>query len=128
MTNPDQSLAQKCIVHMAHAQAWEEAQKTGSYTGGTLQTDGFIHFSRPDQLLRVANYPTNPFLAMSDLVLLYIDPTKLQAELRYEAPEGEQEAYPHLYGALNTNAVVKSVEFVREDNGLYSLPDDLAEQ
>jgi uncharacterized protein (DUF952 family) len=123
--NPPAS--QKYIVHMAHAEAWEEAQRTGSYTSDTLQTAGFIHLSRPEQLLGVANSPNNPFLKMTDLVLLYVDPTKLQAELRYEIPEGEQEDYPHLYGALHTDAVVKSVLFTRQANGLYSLPLDLAE-
>ena len=128
MTRPkNQPASQKYIVHMAHAEAWEEAQRTGSYTSDTLQTNGFIHLSKPEQLLGVANSATNPFLQMNDLVLLYIDPTKLQAELRYEIPEGEQEAYPHLYGVLTTATVVKSIPFTPQANGLYSLPPDLAE-
>lgn len=128
MTNPEnQSAAQKYIIHIAHAKTWDEAQQTRGYTGDTLQKDGFIHFSKPDQLLGVANYAANPFLAMTDLVLLYTDPAKLKAELRYETPEGEQEAYPHLYGMLNTDAVVKSVPFTPGVDGLYSLPSDLAD-
>ncbi len=111
---------------MAHAPAWEEAKQTGSYTGDTLHTEGFIHCSQPDQLLRVANAPTNPFLGMSDLLLLYLDPTKLQAALRYEVPPGEQEAYPHLYGPLNIDAVVKAILFKPGDDGLYTLPADLS--
>jgi uncharacterized protein (DUF952 family) len=126
MTISDQQpAAPKYIVHMAHASAWEEAKKTGSYTGDTLLRDGFIHFSQPDQLLSVANAPANPFLGMSDLILLYVDPIKLQTELKYEVPPGEQEAYPHLYGPLNVDAVIKDIPFTPGDDGLYTLPADL---
>jgi len=116
-----------CIVHIANAGAWEEAKMTGTYLGDTLRTGGFIHFSKPDQLLAVANYPTNPFLGRNDLVLLYVDPTKLHAELKYEVPQGEHEAYPHLYGPLNIDAVFKVIPFTPEANGLYSLPVELTQ-
>jgi uncharacterized protein (DUF952 family) len=114
------------LLHMAHAPAWEEAKQTGSYTGDTLNTEGFIHCSQPDQLLSVANRSTTPFLGMRDLVLLAIDPTKLHAALRYEVPPGEQQAYPHLYGPLNVDAVVQATPFAPGDNGLYILPADLS--
>ena len=126
MSDPEQSRAASTfILHMAHAPAWEEAKQTGSYMGDTLYTEGFIHCSKPDQLLNVANAPTNPFLEMTDLVLLSIDPTKLQAELKEEVPPGEQEAYPHLYGPLNVEAVVKAISFTPGDDGRYTLPADL---
>jgi uncharacterized protein (DUF952 family) len=119
-------VAQACIVHMASSADWAEAQRNGVYADDALARDGFIHFSKPEQLLRVANHPTNPFLARRDLVLLYVDPANLKAELRYEVPPGEQEAYPHLYGPLNLDAVMRAVSFTPRADGRYVLPDDLS--
>ena len=42
------------ILHIAPAGQWEEAQLDGVYRGDTLGTEGFIHCSGPDQVLRVA--------------------------------------------------------------------------
>ena len=119
------SLAQTCIVHLTRRASWEAAQRTGAYAPVTLQHEGFIHCSTPAQLLDVANHVANPFLGQQDLVLLYIDPARLQAELKYEVPQGEQDAYPHLYGSLNLDAVIKAVPFAPGTNGRYSLPADL---
>jgi uncharacterized protein (DUF952 family) len=61
------------------------------------------------------------------VVLLYIDPARLQAELKYEAPQGEQDAYPHLYGLLNLDVVVKALPVIPGPDGRYSLPADLVD-
>ena len=51
------------------------------------------------------------------MIVLYIDEMRLKAELKYEAatktkPHGETagELFPHLYGELNVDAVVRVVE------------------
>ena len=40
------------------------------------------------------------------LVLLEIDPARLDVELRLEVPPGAGEAFPHIYGPLGIDAVV----------------------
>ena len=94
-----------------------------AWTGRGLATQGFIHTSRPHQLLRVANAI---FKGQRDLVLLYIDPHAVSAEIKYEAPPGSQEAFPHIYGPLNTDAVIKVVDFLPDAAGLFTLPADVA--
>jgi len=42
------------------------------------------------------------FAGRDDLVLLEIDPTRVQGQLRWEA------GFPHLYGALEIEAVVSA--------------------
>lgn len=68
-----------------------------------LHRDGFIHLSRPEQVHLPANaiYSETP-----DLVLLWIDPARVTREIRYEPAGTAQPFLPHLYGALNVEAVV----------------------
>jgi len=96
------------VVHLCQDGDWQAAQKRGEYRAASLETEGFIHFSRPDQVLRVAQafYRDVP-----DLILLKVDPTKLQAELRYEPAVHDSDSgeyFPHLYGGLNLDAVVET--------------------
>ncbi|MAG35347.1 MAG: hypothetical protein CL878_03735 [Dehalococcoidia bacterium] len=111
------------ILHIAYRAQWERGQAEGAYQAESLATQGFIHTSRPDQLLGVANAI---FKGQTDLVLLYVDPGKVSAEIKYEVPSGSHEAFPHIYGLLSTSAVIKVVDFLPDDNGLFALPADLA--
>lgn len=110
------------ILHIAYRAQWLRGQAEGAYRAESLATQGFIHTSRPHQLLRVANAL---FKGQRDLVLLYIDPHAVSAAIKYEAPPGSQEAFPHLYGPLNTDAVIKVVDFLPDDDGLFTLPADV---
>ena len=45
------------------------------------------------------------------------------AELKYEpGVHGEKDLFPHLYGALNVDAVVETYEFVPGEDGLFVFP------
>lgn len=110
------------IFHIATRDAWEKAQAAGSYEIESLQTEGFIHFSTPEQVLAVAEHR---FRGRQDLILLAINPDKLQAELRYEdgkAPAGHIEQFPHLYGPLNLDAVERSAVFFAGEDGSFLMP------
>ena len=110
------------ILHIAYRAQWARGQAEGAYRAESLATQGFIHTSRPHQLLRVANAI---FRGQRDLVLLYIDANAVSAEIKYEAPPGSREAFPHIYGPLNTDAVIKVVGFLPDDAGLFTLPADV---
>lgn len=102
------------IVHICSADAWALAESEGLYTADSLETDGFIHCSRPEQVLKVANlyYPK-----VGNLVLLWIDTRVLNAELCWEISDGE--VYPHLYNPLNIDAVVGVCEFAQDRDGVF---------
>jgi len=99
------------IFHIATAADWEAATRSGSYTtstrGRTLAEEGFIHASHEDQWQQVkaAFYAdtTEP------LVLLAIDPGKLTSPVVEEVPDGADRAFPHIYGPLNADAVVRAI-------------------
>ncbi|RYF79995.1 MAG: DUF952 domain-containing protein, partial [Chitinophagaceae bacterium] len=44
------------------------------------------------------------------LVLLHIEESKLTAPLKYEPSPSVNELFPHIFGPINTNAVIKIEE------------------
>lgn len=91
------------IYHIVTTTDWVDQQKNPAYEAASLQTEGFIHLSRKEQ---VAGVLERYYQGVSDLLLLHIDPTKLIAELRYEAATNN-ELFPHLYGPVNREAIVE---------------------
>lgn len=85
------------ILHITTASAWAAALRDGIYRTPTLDDEGFVHLSKPSQVVAVANFLCR---GRTNLVLLCIDPDRLTAELRYEALT-TGEPFPHLYGPLN---------------------------
>jgi uncharacterized protein (DUF952 family) len=76
------------------------------------------------------------YTGQTDLVLLVVDPSRLQAELKYEAPvhpaasdtaPSAEERFPHLYGPLNFDAVLSVVAFPPGADGKFVLPDEIKE-
>lgn len=107
------------IYHIAARETWESAAQLGQYTADSLSTEGFIHCSTREQVLRTANAL---FTGQSGLVLLEVDTTKVEPEIRYEAaPNGE--IFPHIYGPLDARAVVRVYDFPVSPDGTFVWPE-----
>lgn len=110
------------IFHIAPREAF--AGKQGpSYSPPAFQTEGFVHCSTAQQVVKVADAR---FRGQTGLVLLCLDTDKVSAEIRYENLEGGQELFPHIYGEINTDAVVQVVDFEPGTDGCFTLPAGLA--
>ncbi len=116
------------ILHITHQTDWQAALEAGAYQSPTLAKDGFIHCSTDAQALRVAD---NFYRGQADLVLLVIDTDKLTAPLKFEGPINPQtgqpetdvqDLFPHIYGAINLDAVTKVVPFPPNVGGTFTLP------
>lgn len=109
------------IVHICSKDEWKAAQAVGEYWAESLESEGFIHFSKPEQAVDTAN---RYYLGHRDLLLLWVDPSKLVAELRFEPSDGEM--FPHLYGSLNLDAILMTTDFSPDVDGVFqSLPEML---
>ena len=95
------------IFHITTRSQWEQAQQLGDYRADSLDTEGFIHCSTIDQVVGVAN---RFYRGKTGLVLLKIECDRLKARLQFDAIE-TGELFPHLYGALNLDAIVQVLEF-----------------
>jgi uncharacterized protein (DUF952 family) len=105
------------IVHALTASDWAAFREAGTYRPPSLDADGFVHCSKPGQIVVVAD---TVHAAADDLVLLLLDESRLDAPVRYGAGDGES-AFPHVYGPLTLAAVVESFPFERDETG-YRLP------
>ena len=98
------------ILHLTERSLWEAARERGAYEistrGRTLQEEGFIHCSTRAQLPKVAAFLYGTYDGPDDLVVLVVDPERLDVPLRYEAVEPGGEEFPHVYGPLPAGAVV----------------------
>jgi uncharacterized protein (DUF952 family) len=115
------------ICHIVKQNEWMVAVAHGTYAPASLRDEGFIHCSTLAQVIDTAN---RFYRGHYDLVVLHIDESRLKTELKYEAPammhgESAGELFPHLYGELNVDAVVRIVELRCEVDGSFQLPDGL---
>src|SRR6266446_5590829 len=106
------------IFHITTREAW--AMRTGAgnceakaapqaaYRTEMFDIDGFIHCSTREQIIQVANAR---FRGHTGLVLLSINTDRVSAEIRYENLEGGQQMFPHIYGEINSDAVVQVSAF-----------------
>jgi uncharacterized protein (DUF952 family) len=114
------------LFHLADRGDWLAAAEAGEYRtstrGVTLDEQGFIHCSLRHQLRGVAELRYAGADA-DELVVLVIDGDRVQAPVRYEAPEPGAEQYPHIYGPLPAVAVTQVVPVARDPAGRFILPD-----
>ncbi len=108
------------LLHITSRPDWELAERDGIYRAASLDTEGFIHCSTPAQVVGTAN---RFYRGQTGLVLLVIDAEKLQAEVRYEAADGQM--FPHLYGPLNVDAVTRVLPLEPGTDGTFALPEAL---
>ena len=94
---------QTLIYHIADGNQWEQAQSSLYYVHPSLHTDGFIHCSKRDQMVETANLY---FGEEDQILVLFIDPSKLEPELVYE--EGPRGEFPHIYGPINISCVERT--------------------
>ncbi|MBN1984453.1 MAG: DUF952 domain-containing protein [Chitinivibrionales bacterium] len=122
------------ILHITTRREWSVAAENGAYTAPSLQTEGFIHCSKPEQVADTANAF---FRNQKGLVLLCIDEKMLKSEYRFEKPAGapgsianhdENDLFPHVYGPLNTDAVIRIVDFPSNADGVFALPEEITNE
>jgi uncharacterized protein (DUF952 family)/GNAT superfamily N-acetyltransferase len=117
---PSSNYYMSFLYHITAVSTWEAAQKKGNYDFDSLKSDGFIHCSLREQVASVAN---RRFRSRNDLILLQIDESKITAPVKYENLEGGHEKFPHIYGPLNLDAVIKVFPFEPDSHGEFSPPE-----
>lgn len=91
------------IYHVVSNTDWQNALENGFYEAPSLAAEGFIHTSKENQVQGVLD---RYYLNQTDLLLLHIDEDKLTSKLIYEMALSAEDAFPHIYGRLNLDAVV----------------------
>lgn len=115
------------IFHLAPAERWHKWPAAQSYLPAEYSTDGFVHCTAEYDLMHhVANrfYRGTP----GDFVMLVIDPDRLSAPLRWEAPvhpdrlagsDAAAPLFPHIYGPIDRAAVIEVRPVRRAESGEF---------
>lgn len=107
--------------HLVPKAYFESLDPRQDYTPSDFALDGFIHCTdSPEEMAHVANvlYKSN----LDPHYYLYIDKTSVRASVRYE-DAGHK--YPHIYGALNRDAIVAVRDAGRDAQGNFLTPEML---
>lgn len=120
----------RMIYHITTRAEWQRAQESGGYRAASLETQDFIHFSRLNQVVKVANAF---YTGQQNLVLLCVDPERLRVPVRFEPPDNAKptaqddadELFPHVYGVVDVQAVIRVLNFAPNGDGTFGLPPDL---
>jgi uncharacterized protein (DUF952 family) len=104
------------IYHITTPERWNASADASEYHADSLQSEGFIHCSTERQIERSLN---KFFRGHQQVTILTLDPALLASELKYEPADGD--SFPHIYGPINTDAVVARKDVEPEEDGTFRL-------
>jgi uncharacterized protein (DUF952 family) len=103
------------LFHIIDPRVWAESVQAGEYRPPSLRTEGFVHFSFPEQVAGTANllYRDEP-----DLVVVEIESDRVGVDVVVEdTVGGGGPEFPHLYAAIPTAAAVAIHPLHRDAQG-----------
>ena len=117
------------IIVTTTEELWKAAQSLGRYAmstiDSTLEDVGFIHATTPQQVIPMLN---RRFQGRGDILLLLVDLDKIAPEVKFEQPQsGRAGLFPHIYGALNLDAVYGTLQPGKDDTGNFVESPELVE-
>ncbi len=96
---------EKVLYKVLHLGEWRKSQNSEKVLLSPFD-DAFIHLATEEQLNRII---TKFFADDREVVILKLDPNKLQGNLVYESNPGGSTKYYHLYnGSIPLNAILES--------------------
>jgi uncharacterized protein (DUF952 family) len=116
------------LVHLCPFDEWSSAKTMGQLRPESLASAGFIHLSTPEQVHLPAS---RLYRGRGDLVLLHIDPARLDAPIRWEsgvATDPDSMLFPHLYGPLPVSAVINVTNYRPGADGSFPPAGELASE
>jgi len=106
------------IFHLVMRADWEGRSPLTEYRAPSLALEGFNHCSEDEaQLTAVAG---RLYAGETDLLVLELETSLLSSQLKRE-PSRSGEVYPHIYGPINSGAVVAVRSLSVRDDGGFEL-------
>jgi uncharacterized protein (DUF952 family) len=123
LTGVAEAIDDRLLFHLAFRTTWADAAAAGAYTASTrdasLDEVGFIHCSFRRQLGETSRRhyaDVDP----AELVLLTIDRRRLSSRLVVEHAPSVDDAFPHVYGPINLDAVISADAVIRDPSGMVT--------
>ena len=112
------------LFHIAKKDVWKQSLHNGLYGDFSIKKDGFIHCSEFNQLLHVAN--NNLKNINDDLVVLCIDASRLNSEIKWETNKINGMTFPHVYGLINIDSVIDAIHFKKNQDGDFIISNKIS--
>ena len=106
------------IFHLTTTGEWKTHQNAGLYEPKTIEEQGFIHCCYGNQVGSIAN---RYFKGERDLLLIVIDLASLEAPVKKEEAGDNGEKFPHVYGAINIDAVIDKIKLEPDEDGTFEI-------
>ena len=90
------------LYHIVSEKDWNDQLESNWYKHSSLDSEGFIHCALKEQINGVLE---RFFKNQKDLLILFIDPKKLNAKVKFEKAVDVNDIFPHVYGAINKEAI-----------------------
>jgi len=109
------------LVRLCSEEEWSGAQHRGFFPPEAAgpEAEAFVHLSTIEQVHLPAN---RLYRDRGDMMLLYLDAAALDAPVRWERgvpTDPESMLFPHLYGPLPVQAVIKAVAYPPAADGSF---------
>jgi len=101
--------------HLVPSSVWDTGKSSEWYKPEAYDVDGFIHCTNGiDQLVDIANmfYVTDA----REFRVLILDAGRITSDVRYD---DDGQLFPHIYGPLNTSAVIGELAVTRAQDGSF---------
>lgn len=113
------------LVRLCSEQEWSSARDRGWFPPESAgpEAEAFVHLSTIEQVHLPAN---RLYHGRTDMMLLYVDGSALDAPVRWEpgVPTDPQSMlFPHLYGPLPVDAVIRVVPYQPAADGSFPAAD-----
>jgi len=122
MTIYSQQTESQPIYHILPRADWGKALAAGAYAPESLETEGFIHCSTREQVIRVAN---QFYREQKGLLLLRIVQDQLSSQVLFEDTMSVGENFPHIYGPLDLSAVTALCALEPDEEDMFTMPDEV---
>lgn len=104
--------------HLVPKAYFEALDASKDYLPAAFGREGFIHCTDGEFFVSRSAY--NHLRALEgELLVLFIDKEKLKSPMKYE---DEEKIFPHIYGPLNRDAIVKVSSMIRDRKGEWIFP------
>ena len=104
--------------HMVPKAYFESLNEAEDYLPAEFAKDGFIHCTDGEYVVSVIAFNVFRHL-QGELLVLFIDKELVVPTVQYDDPD---KLFPHIYGALNRNAIRKVSQMVRDRKGDWIFP------
>jgi uncharacterized protein (DUF952 family) len=106
------------IFHIVDKKALKKFKNDGVFKPESLEQEGFIHCSTGQQINDTAN---RLFYNQNHLLLLIIDVNRVAADIKFEEDADNGDCFPHIYGPLNTDAIMEKITINPNKEGDFDI-------